>query len=57
MIKFFQKEEALIIAEVGQNHQGDINLAKKYIQEFAKAGANAIKFQTRDIDYLFRKML
>ena len=42
-----------IIAEVGQNHQGDIDLARKYIKVFAEAGADAVKFQTRNNKYLF----
>ena len=42
-----------ISAEVGQNHQGDIKLALKYINTFAALGATAIKFQKRDIDSLF----
>jgi len=43
----------VIIAEVGQNHQGDIDLAKEYIKVFANAGADVVKFQTRDNKYLF----
>lgn len=55
----FRKEElgndAFIIAEVGQNHQGDLETAREFIKIFAMAGANAIKFQTRDNKYLFSK--
>ncbi len=47
------KNSAYIIAEVGQNHQGDLDLARKYIKIFAEAGANAIKFQTRNNKILF----
>lgn len=36
----------LIIAEAGVNHNGDINLAKKLIEEAAFAGADFIKFQS-----------
>lgn len=39
-------KEVLIIAEVGNNHEGDIELAKKMIRLGAKAGVQAIKFQT-----------
>ena len=39
--------ESYFIAEVGQNHQGDVNLAREYIKLFADAGADAIKFQTQ----------
>jgi len=42
-----------IIAEVGQNHQGKLDVAREYIRVFADAGANAIKFQTRKNTYLF----
>lgn len=35
-----------IIAEVGINHGGDIELAKKLISSAAKSGADAVKFQT-----------
>jgi len=36
-----------IIAEIGQNHQGDINHAKKLIKRAAEAGVNAVKSQKR----------
>ena len=39
-------EPVFIIAEVGQNHNGDIGLAKRLIQEAARVGADAVKFQT-----------
>lgn len=48
-----KKNAAYIIAEVGQNHQGDFDLAKKYVHSFANAGADAIKFQKRDMPTLF----
>ena len=34
------------IAEVGINHNGDVNLALQMIETAAKAGADAVKFQT-----------
>ena len=37
---------AKIIAEIGFNHLGSVNLAKKMIQEASRAGANYVKFQT-----------
>jgi N-acetylneuraminate synthase/sialic acid synthase len=46
-------EEPFIIAEVGQNHQGDLDAAREYIRVFAFEGANAVKFQTRNNKYLF----
>jgi len=47
--------KSFIIAEVGQNHQGDLELAKKYVEVFAAKGADAIKFQTRSNKELFSK--
>lgn len=44
-----------IIAEVGQNHQGDLDVAREYIRVFSFEGADAIKFQTRNNKYLFSK--
>lgn len=46
-------DSAFIIAEVGQNHQGDLDIAKSYIEKFADTGVDAIKFQTRNNKYLF----
>lgn len=39
-------EKVLIIAEAGVNHNGDINLAYRMVDEAKKAGADIIKFQT-----------
>lgn len=47
------KNAAYIIAEIGQNHQGDLDMAKRYIDVFARAGADAVKFQMRDNKTLF----
>ena len=47
--------DPFVIAEVGQNHQGDLALAREYIRIFAFEGANAIKFQTRNNRYLFSR--
>ena len=39
-------ERTLIIAEIGVNHNGDLQLAKKLIHEASAAGADIVKFQT-----------
>jgi sialic acid synthase len=49
----FFKDKSFFIAEVGQNHQGDLETAREYIKVFAEAGAHAVKFQTRNNKYLF----
>jgi sialic acid synthase len=44
---------AYVVAEIGANHQGDVDTAKKMIQAAARAGASAVKFQKRDNQALF----
>ena len=34
-----------IIAEVGVNHEGDMDLAKRMVSEAKEGGAHAVKFQ------------
>ena len=43
------------IAEIGINHNGNIDIAKKLIDEAAKVGFNAVKFQKRTIDVVYSK--
>ena len=45
---FFPTKKTYIIAEVGANHNGDINIAKKMIDEAKNCGADAVKFQSWD---------
>jgi len=45
--------KVFVIAEVGQNHQGELDIAREFIRIFAFEGADAIKFQTRNNKYLF----
>ena len=42
-----------IISEIGINHNGDIELAKRMILESKKCGANAVKFQKRDLNIVY----
>ena len=44
--RVFKKARSLIIAEVAQAHDGSLGIAHSYIDAIAKAGANAVKFQT-----------
>ena len=49
------KKNVFIIAEIGINHNGDLNLAKKLIERSKHAGADAVKFQKRDINIVYSK--
>ncbi len=44
-----------IIAELGSNHNGDMELAKKLIIEAKEAGADCVKFQSWSKDTIFAK--
>ena len=44
-----------IIAEIGINHNGDVGIAKKLIDVASLAGADAVKFQKRTIDLVYKK--
>jgi N-acetylneuraminate synthase len=43
-----------IIGEIGINHNGKIDIAKKLIDTAVNAGANAVKFQKRSLNDLYR---
>lgn len=45
-IRFARDGEALVVAEIGNNHEGDFESAKILVSEAARAGADAVKFQT-----------
>lgn len=42
-----------IIAEIGNNHNGSLNLAKRLIKEAKYAGANCVKFQIRNLSKIY----
>ena len=42
-----------IIAEIGINHNGDLDLAKRLISVASAAGCNAVKFQKRTVDVVY----
>ncbi len=42
-----------VIAEIGINHNGDIDIAKKLIDVVCAAGGDAVKFQKRTVDVVY----
>ncbi len=49
-----KKNKTIIIAEIGVNHNGNINVAKKLINIVKKSGADYVKFQTFKAENLVR---
>ena len=45
--------KTFIISEIGINHNGDLDIAKKMIDKSVDAGADAVKFQKRDIEIVY----
>lgn len=43
-----------VIAEIGNNHNGDMERARQLVDEAAEAGADCAKFQMRQLDVLYR---
>ena len=48
-------EPCYIIAEIGINHNGDILIAKKLIDVAVDIGADAVKFQKRNLESIYQK--
>jgi N-acetylneuraminate synthase len=46
-------EPCYVIAEIGINHNGDIDIAKKLIDVAVAAECNAVKFQKRTVDVVY----
>ena len=45
-----ESEFPFIIAEIGNNHNGDLNLAFKMIKIAKEIGIDAVKFQVKDVE-------
>ncbi|HEY1561412.1 MAG TPA: N-acetylneuraminate synthase family protein [Caulobacteraceae bacterium] len=42
-----------VVAEIGINHNGDLNIAKRLIDAAALAGCDAVKFQKRTVEVVY----
>jgi sialic acid synthase SpsE len=50
-----QGHPCFIVAEVGNNHQGSMENARRMVEEAAKAGVQAVKFQKRHMESLLTR--
>ena len=46
-----------IIAEIGINHNGDLNTALELIEKSKEAGVDAVKFQKRDLEKIYSESI
>lgn len=53
MVENNTTNKCLIIAEIGINHNGSIELAKLLIDKAKTAGCDAVKFQKRDVETVY----
>ncbi len=44
-----------VVAEIGINHNGDLNICRELISVAKQAGCDAVKFQKRDIDLVYTR--
>ena len=51
--KSFNKDKPFVIAEIGHNHKGSVNIAKKLFLSAKYCGADAVKLQKRDNKFLY----
>lgn len=49
------QEHVFVIAEIGINHNGSLDIAKKLIEWAALSGCDAVKFQKRTVDKVYTK--
>ena len=54
-ISIGQGHPCFIVAEIGNNHQGEFNIAKRMVDEAAAAGVQAVKFQKRNNEALLTR--
>ena len=47
-------QRVFVIAEIGNNHQGDLAMAKRLVDAAIDSGADCVKFQLRNRDALYR---
>jgi N-acetylneuraminate synthase len=50
-----EREPCFVVAEIGINHNGSVDLAKKLISAAVVAGCDAVKFQKRTIEKVYTR--
>ena len=56
-VRIADDEPCYVIAEIGHNHQGDVDKAKELFRVAKLCGANAVKLQKRNNRTLFTRAM
>ncbi len=48
-------QSTLVVAEIGINHNGNLDLARRLIEAAAMSGCDAVKFQKRTVDVVYTR--
>ena len=51
----YECKMVIIIVEIGTNHMGDVNVAKKIIDIAVDSGADIVKFQRKNVEKIYTK--
>src|SRR6516162_7964611 len=51
--KLGDNQPCYVVAEIGINHNGDLDLAKRLISVAVASGCDAVKFQKRTVDVVY----
>lgn len=51
--ELLEGDKVVVIAEIGINHEGSFNAAQKLVTAAHESGADAIKFQYRDLSNIY----
>ena len=49
--QFDLRRKTFIVAEIGNNHEGNLEIARELVRQAAKSGVDAVKFQTFRTEY------
>ena len=55
-MQFYKGQKTYVIAEIGANHNGDMDLARKMINQAKELGCDCVKFQSWDTSIFSRKV-
>ncbi len=55
-LKELIREQVVVAAEIGINHNGEYSIAEELVDAAAQCGADAVKFQSFNTDYMYSRL-